>query len=199
LRFDLEGRIMALTTNEIRAGNKIEIEGEPYVIVGNEFVKPGKGRAFNRIRMENMKTGRVVEHTYTSGEKFDEADIEEKPMSYSYKDGTDFVFMDMDPDSYEQITLNNELVGPIEKWLKEEALYHILFFKGAVIKVSPPTFLELVITETSGGIRGDTSGRALKPCIVETGAEVYIPLFINQGDKIKVDTRTGEYVARVND
>jgi len=188
---------MSANTSEIRAGMKVEIEREPYLILGNEFVKPGKGQAFNRIKMKNMITGRVVERTYKSGEKFDIADIEEAAMRFLYKDGEDAVFMD--EKTFDQTTVSKDLIASLNQWLMEEVPYQVVFYKGAVIEILPPTFLEMKITETSPGVRGDTSGRVLKPAVTETGAKIQIPIFIEEGQKIKVDTRTGEYVSRAND
>lgn len=188
---------MSASTSEIRAGMKVEVDREPYTILGNEFVKPGKGQAFNRIKMKNMITGRVVERTYKSGEKFDLADIEEAQMRFLYKDGEDAVFMD--EKTFDQVTINKDLIANLKQWLMEEVPYQVIFYKGSAIEVAPPTFLEMKITETSPGVRGDTSGRVLKPATTETGAQVQVPIFVEEGEKIKVDTRTGEYVSRVND
>lgn len=187
----------SVSTNEIRIGMKVEVENEPYLIIGNEFVKPGKGQAFNRIKMKNMKTGRVVERTYKSGEKIDLADVEEKEMRFLYKESDGAVFMD--ETSFDQITIHNELIGSNLQWLMEEVVFHIVFYKGEPIEIVPPTFMEMVITETAPGIRGDTaSGRVLKPATTETGAKIQVPIFVEEGGKVKVDTRTCEYVSRVN-
>jgi elongation factor P len=176
---------------------KAEMDNEPYLVISNEFVKPGKGQAFNRIKLKNMVTGRVVEKTFKSGENLGIADIEEAEMRFLYRDGSDAVFMD--EKTFDQINVTKELLGSNEQWLKEEALYHVVFYKGAPIEVMPPTFMEFEITETAPGARGDTaSGRVLKPATLETGAKVQVPIFIDQGEKIKVDTRTCEYVSRVN-
>ena len=188
---------MSVSTNEIKVGMKVEVDREPYVIIVNEFVKPGKGQAFNRIKMKNMISGRVVERTYKSGEKLDLADIEEAQMRYLYKDGDAAVFMD--EKTFDQVTIGSEIIGPIQHWLMEEIPYQVVFYKGSVIEVSPPTFLEMKITETSPGVRGDTSGRVLKPATTETGAKIQIPIFIEEGERVRVDTRTGEYASRAND
>ncbi len=188
---------MTASTNEIRVGMKVEVDNEPWLIISNEFVKPGKGNAFNRIKMKNIKSGRVVERTYKSGEKLDLADIEENQMRFLYKEADGAVFMD--EKTYDQVTISNDIIGNIQHWLMEEVLYQVIFYKGEVIEVTPPTFLEMVITETSPGVRGDTSGRVLKPAKTETGATVQVPIFIDEGEKVKVDTRTGEYASRVND
>lgn len=187
----------SITTNDVRTGMKVEVDNEPYLIVSNEFVKPGKGQAFNRIKLKNMVTGRVVEKTYKSGEKIDLADIEETHMRFLYKEAEGSVFMD--ETTFDQITISNQLLGSNQQWLMEEVVYQVVFYKGVVIEVIPPTFMEMLITETSPGIRGDTaSGRVLKPATTETGAKIQVPIFVEEGEKVKVDTRTCEYVSRVN-
>lgn len=187
----------SVSTNEIKIGMKVEVEKEPYLIINNEFVKPGKGQAFNRIKMKNMKSGRVVEKTYKSGEKIDLADIEESAMRFLYKEPDGAVFMD--EKTFDQTTIDNELIGQNGQWLMEEIVYHVIFYKGAPIELVPPTFMEMTIVDTAPGVRGDTaSGRVMKPATTETGAKVQVPIFIEQGEKIKVDTRTCEYVSRVN-
>jgi elongation factor P len=175
---------------------KVEVDKEPYLVIINEFVKPGKGQAFNRIKMKNMATGRVVERTYKSGEKLDLADIEEAEVRFLYKDADGAIFMD--EKTFDQITISKELLGVNEQWLKEEIVYHVVFYKGAPIELVPPTFMELIIVDTAPGVRGDTSGRVLKNAVLETGSKIQVPIFIEQGEKIKVDTRTGEYVSRVS-
>jgi elongation factor P len=185
-----------LSTNEIRGGAKVELEGQPYNVVSNEFVKPGKGQAFNRIKLKNLMTGRVIERTFKSGDKLDEADIIDTNMRLLYREGDGAVFMD--DTTFEQITIHGEHLGSVADWLKEDLVYDIIFYKGAPIAVEAPTFLELLITDTSPGVRGDTaSGRVMKPAVLETGAEVLVPIFVEQGEKIRVDTRTKEYVSRV--
>ena len=186
------------STNEIRGGFKLEVEGQPYNVVSNEFVKPGKGQAFNRIRMKHLLSGRVVEKTYKSGEKLDVADIEEVEMRLLYKEAEGAIFMN--EKSFEQISIPFSNMGDTAQWLLDDNLYTVIFYNGNPINVEAPTFIEMVITETSPGARGDTaSGRVLKPAILESGAKIQIPIFVDQGEKIKVDTRTGEYVSRVND
>lgn len=186
----------SVTTTDLRPGMKVEVEKNPYLVIGNEFVKPGKGQAFNRIKMKNMITGRVVEQTYKSGEKLDIADIEETKMRYLYKEQDGAVFMD--ETTFDQITISNEVIGGNMNWLMEEVIYGVVFYKGNVIELVPPTFMEMVITETSPGVRGDTSGRVLKAATTETGAKIQVPIFVEEGEKIRVDTRTSEYVSRVN-
>lgn len=184
-----------VATNDFRSGMKVEYEKEPYIIVGVEFVKPGKGQAFTRTKLKHLKTGRVVEKTLKSGEKLDLADVEESSMRMLYSEQDGVVFMD--DNTFDQITIPMNIIGDNQVWLMEEQLYDIVFYKGEVVSIAPPTFLELKITETAPGIRGDTaSGRVLKPATVETGAVVQVPIFIEEGERVKIDTRTGEYVSR---
>lgn len=183
------------STSDLRSGYKVEIEGEPYNVVSNEFIKPGKGQPFNRIKLKHLITGRVVEKTFKSGEKVGVADIEESKMRMLYKESDGVVFMD--DQTFEQITLPNSLIEDKSQWLMEEVLYDVMFYKGQPIDVSPPTFMEMTIVETTPGARGDTSGRVLKAATTDSGAVVQVPIFIEEGEKIKVDTRTGEYVSRV--
>lgn len=186
-----------VSTGDVRGGFKVEIEGEPYVVISNEFVKPGKGQPFNRIRVKQLKTGRVTEKTFKSGEKLDLADVEEAKMRMLYKEGDDVIFMD--DNTFDQVNVPLDMLGDNAQWLMEEVVYDVTFYKGQPIDVTPPTFMEMKISETAPGVRGDTaSGRVLKPAIVESGAKVQVPIFIEEGEKIKVDTRTGEYVSRVN-
>lgn len=186
------------STNEIRGGFKVEVEGQPYTIVSNEFVKPGKGQAFNRIKMKHLLTGRVIERTYKSGDKLDLADVAETAMRLLYKEADSVVFMD--EKSFEQIHIPFSSIGDTLQWLLDDHLYTVIFYNGAPVNVEAPTFVEMVITETLPGVRGDTaSGRVMKPATLESGAKVQVPIFVEQGEKIKVDTRTGDYVSRVND
>jgi elongation factor P len=186
-----------VSTNEIRGGFKVELEGQPYIIISNEFVKPGKGQAFNRIKMKHLLTGRVIERTFKSGEKFNVADVTESAMRLLYKETDGVVFMD--EKSFEQIKIPFENLGDTAQWLLDDHLYDVIFYNGVPVNVEPPTFMEMVITETSPGVRGDTaSGRVMKPATLESGAKVQVPIFIEQGEKIKVDTRTSEYVSRVS-
>jgi elongation factor P len=185
-----------VSTNEFKAGLKVEVEGEPYTIIANEFVKPGKGQPFNRVKLKHLLTSRVVEKTFKSGEKLDLADVEEFKMRLLYKEADGIVFMD--DNSFEQITIPLKVVQDNEQWLMEEVLYDIVLYKGLPIGVAPPTFMEMKIVETMPGVRGDTaSGRVLKPATTESGAKIQIPIFVEEGEKVKVDTRTGEYVSRV--
>lgn len=184
-----------VATNDAKPGLKVEVEGEPYTIVNNEFVKPGKGQPFNRIKLKHLKTGRVTEKTFKSGDRIEIADVQDLKMRMLYKEADGVVFMD--DASFEQITIPNVIIEDVLQWLMEEILYTIVIYKGEPIEVVPPTFMEMTVTEAAAGLRGDTSGRVLKAAVTETGAKVQVPLFINEGEKIKVDTRTGEYVSRV--
>jgi elongation factor P len=183
------------STGDVRSGNKVEVEGEPYTVVSNEFIKPGKGQPFNRIKLKHLLTGRVVEKTFKSGEKLDEADVEERKLRLLYKESDGAVFMD--DETFEQLTIHNEVIKDTAQWLMEEVLYSIVFYKGQPIEVIPPTFMEMSIVESAPGLRGDTSGRVLKAATTSSGAVIQVPLFVNEGDNIKVDTRTGEYVSRI--
>ncbi|MBS3904639.1 MAG: elongation factor P [Simkania sp.] len=184
-------------TNEFKAGYKVEIEGEPYTMVNIEFVKPGKGQPFTRTKLKHLKTGRVIERTFKSGERVDIADVEETKMRLLYTE-PDGAAVFMDDASFEQLTISKALIGDNSKWLMEEAVYSITLYKGEPIEVAPPTFMEMKVVETAPGVRGDTaSGRVLKPALTESGAKIQIPIFVEEGETIKVDTRTGEYVSRV--
>lgn len=184
-----------ISTNEFKGGVKIEIEAQPYVIISNEFVKPGKGQAFNRVRLKNLLNGRTIDRTFKSGDKVDLADVVEASMRMLYKSGRDFVFMD--DDTFEQLTIDEERIGQCEQWMKEDLLYSIILYKGETVSIEPPIFMELKVTQTDPGIRGDTAtGRVMKPAELETGAKIQIPIFVEEGEIIKVDTRTSEYVSR---
>ena len=184
-----------VSTNEFRAGLKVEIDGEPYTMVSNEFIKPGKAQPFNRTKLKHLITGRVIERTFKSGERIELADVMESRMRMLYKDAENAIFMD--DSTYEQISVPLKIVGERESYLMEEIIYNIVFYKGQPIEVVPPTFMEMKIVEAAAGLRGDTSGRVLKAAVTETGAKIQVPLFVNEGDTIKIDTRTGEYVSRV--
>lgn len=182
-------------TNEFRSGLKIMIDQDPCVIVENEFVKPGKGQAFNRVRIKNLKTGRVVDKTYKSGESVEAADIIETEMQYLYSDAEFWHFME--PDTYEQHAADAGAVGDAKQWLKEEDLCLVTLWNNAPLIVAPPNFVQLKIVETDPGLRGDTAQGGIKPARLETGAVVKVPLFLEEGEMVKVDTRSGEYVSRV--
>ena len=185
------------STNEFRGGLKIMLDGDPYVIVENEFVKPGKGQAFNRVRVRNLKTGRVVEKTFKSGESVEAADVHDTQMQYLYNDGETWCFMD--PDSYEQLSADAAAMGETVNWIKEQDMCGVTLWNGSPLSVEPPNFVVLQITETDPGLKGDTSGGGGKPATLETGAVVRVPLFVQTGELIKVDTRSGEYVSRAKD
>lgn len=184
-------------TNEFRSGLKIMIDNDPCSIVENEFVKPGKGQAFNRVKIRNLKTGRMLEKTFKSGESVEAADVTDNDMQYLYNDGEFWYFMD--PNSFEQISADKSAVADAEKWLKEQDVCSITVWDGAILSVTPPNFVVLKVAETDPGLRGDTSGGGNKPATLETGAVVKVPLFIDQGELLKIDTRTGEYVSRVKE
>ena len=185
------------STNEFKAGLKIILDGDPYNIVENEFVKPGKGQAFNRVRVRNLKTGRTIEKTFKSNETVEAADVFEKTIQYLYSDGEFWHFMD--PESFEQLQASKAAVSEAEQWMKEEDLCQVILWNGEPLTVMPPNFVELKIVETDPGLKGDTSGSGGKPARLETGATVRVPLFVQEGEVIRVDTRKGEYVGRVKD
>lgn len=184
-----------IDTSEFRNGLKIEIDDHPYEIVEFQHVKPGKGAAFVRTKYKSLITGNVLEKNFRSGEKFARPDIEEKAMQFLYKEGTDYHFMDQK--TFEQTFLPEETLGSAKNFLKENIEVQILFYRGKAIGVTVPNTMELKIVKCDPGVRGDTVSGALKPAELETGFVVQVPLFINEGDVIKVDTRTGEYLTRV--
>ena len=185
------------STNEFKAGLKIILDGDPYNIVENEFVKPGKGQAFNRVRVRNLKTGRTIEKTFKSNETVEAADVFEKTIQYLYSDGEFWHFMD--PETFEQLQAAESAVADAIQWMKEEDLCQVTLWNGEPLTVMPPNFVELAIVETDPGLKGDTSGSGGKPARLETGATVRVPLFVQEGEVIRVDTRKGEYVGRVKD
>lgn len=185
-----------ISTNEFKPGIKLEIDGQPFLIVNNEFVKPGKGQAFNRVKLKNLMTGRLIERTFKSGDKCDVADINESAMRMLYKEADGVVFMD--DNTFEQLKIPLSVIGDTLQWLMEDLNYDILFYNGSPISIEPPTFIEMRIVETAPGDRGNTaSGRVLKPANTESGAQIQVPIFVEEGDVVKIDTRTGEYVSRV--
>jgi elongation factor P len=184
-----------VSTNEFKGGLKVEVDGEPYTIISNEFVKPGKGQPFNRVKLKHIKTGRTIERTFKSGEKLDLADVVEAKMRLLYTDSDNAVFMD--DTTFEQTNVSLQSIGDRKQWLMDEVVYSIIYYKGEPIEVIPPTFMEMKIVETAPGLRGDTSGRVLKAATLDSGATIQVPIFVEEGDKIKIDTRTGEYVSRV--
>jgi elongation factor P len=182
------------TTSELRSGMKVLLEGEPYAIVENEFVKPGKGQAFNRIKVRNLRTGRVIERTWRSGESLEAADVMDTEMQYLYQDGDFYYFMV--PESFEQYTASREAVGEGAQWLKEGVVCIVTLWNNEPLVVTPPAHIELKVVETDPGVRGDTATGGQKPAKLETGAVVRVPLFINEGEVIRIDTRTGDYISR---
>jgi elongation factor P len=182
-------------TSDIKKGLKVEIDGNPYSVVEFQFVKPGKGQAFTRTKLKNLLTGSVLERTFKSGEKLAPADVEERNMQYLYKEGDMFVFMDTT--NYEQIQLAPELIGDDQYFLLEGTAVDVLFVSGRPAGVTPPTFVILKVVETEPGFKGDTTSNVQKPAKMETGLQVSVPLFIEQGETLKIDTRTSAYVERV--
>ena len=181
--------------NGVKSGLKIIVDGDPYVIVGADFIKPGKGQAFTRIRIRNLKNGRTTEKTMKATDSVEGADVVDTNMQYLYTDGEFWHFME--PESFEQHRADKNAMGDAAQWLKGEEECIVTLWNGAPLSVLPPNFVELKIVETDPGLRGDTSGGGGKPAKLETGATVRVPLFVNQDEVIRVDTRTGEYVSRV--
>ena len=184
-----------ISAGEFRNGITIEYDNNVYQIIDFQHVKPGKGAAFVRTKLKNIKNGGVVEKTFRPTEKCHQARIDRKEMQYLYSDGDLFYFMDTE--NFEQIALDANAIGDALKFVKENEMCKVCSHNGNVFSVEPPLFVELVITDTEPGFKGDTATGATKPAIVETGAQVAVPLFVDQGDKIKIDTRTGEYLSRV--
>jgi elongation factor P len=182
------------STNEFRSGLKVMLDGDPCSIIENEFVKPGKGQAFNRVRLRNLKSGRVWERTFKSGESLEAADVMDRTMEYLYSDGEYWHFMD--PDNYEQYQADAAVVGDTSQWLKEQDRCEVTLYNDVPLAVTPANFVELEIVETDPGLKGDTAQGGSKPAKLSTGATVKVPLFLNQGEIVRVDTRTGEYVGR---
>ncbi|MCD2491226.1 elongation factor P [Lacrimispora sp. NSJ-141] len=184
-----------VSAGDFRNGITVEIEGNVFQVIEFQHVKPGKGAAFVRTKLRNIKSGGVVEKTFRPTEKFENAHIDRADMQYLYSDGELYYFMDVN--TYDQIPLSQDMVGDTLKFVKENEMVKVCSHKGQVFSIEPPLFVELEITETEPGFKGDTATGATKPATVETGAVVYVPLFVEQGDKIKIDTRTGEYLSRV--
>lgn len=184
-----------ISAGDFRNGITIEYEGNVYQIVEFQHVKPGKGAAFVRTKLKNIINGGVVEKTFRPTEKCPQARIDRKDMQYLYADGDLYNFMDTE--TYDQVALNSDTVGDALKFVKENEMVKICSYNGNVFAIEPPLFVELEITDTEPGFKGDTATGATKPAIVETGAKVMVPLFVNQGEVIKIDTRTGEYLSRV--
>ncbi|MBQ2671528.1 MAG: elongation factor P [Clostridia bacterium] len=183
-----------LSAGDFRNGSTFELDGNVVSIVEFQHVKPGKGAAFVRAKIKNVMTGAVTERTFNPSDKYQEAFIERKDMQYLYNDGDLYYFMDNE--TFEQIPINSSVLSDNFKFVKENMVCKVLSYKGNVFGVEPPLFVELVITQTDAGFKGDTATNATKPATLETGAEIKVPLFIEEGEKIKIDTRTGEYLER---
>lgn len=184
-------------TSEFKQGLKILIDGEPYAIVENEFVKPGKGQAFNRVKLRNLKTGRALDKTFRSGENVEEADVIESEMQYLYKDGDTWHFMN--PSDFEQHAVSEALMAEAGQWLKGEELCSVTVWNGVPLMVVSPATVQLKITQTDPGVKGDTVTGGSKEAVLESGARVRVPLFVQEGEVIKVDTRTASYLGRVSE
>jgi elongation factor P len=182
------------STSEFKAGMKIMMDSDPCAIIENEFVKPGKGQAFNRVKIRNLKNGRVIERTFKSGESVEAAEVVDLDMQYLYHDGEFFHFMN--PDSFEQYQADESAINDSKLWLKSQDMCVLTLWNDAPISVTPPIFVELTVVDTDPGLKGDTSGGGGKPATMETGAVVRVPLFIQIGELLKIDTRNGEYVSR---
>ncbi len=185
------------STNEFKSGLKVMLDSDPCAIMENEYVKPGKGQAFNRVRMRNLKNGRVIERTFKSGDTLEGADVVDTELQYLYNDGEFWHFMN--PESFEQLASDRTAVGDNAKWLKEQDICIVTLWNGVPLAVTPPQQVTLRVTETDPGVRGDTSGGGGKPATLETGAVVRVPLFVDIDELIRVDTRTGDYIARVKE
>jgi len=184
----------SFSTNDFRAGMKVMLDGDPCSIIDNEFVKPGKGQAFNRVKLRNLATGRVLERTFKSGDSLDGADVVDQDMEYLYTDGEFWHFMN--PTTFEQHAADAAAVGDSIKWLKEQDSCIVTLYNGSPLAVTPPNHVELEIVETDPGIKGDTAQGGTKPATLSTGAVVKVPLFMSIGEVVRVDTRTGEYLGR---
>ncbi len=188
---------MAYSTSEFKPGLKVIVDDDPCTIIENEFVKPGKGQAFNRIKIRNLKTGRVLEKTYKSGDSLEPADVVDLEMQYLYNDGDNWYFMDQN--NFEQFSANQNAVDEAKKWITGEEICFVTLWNDIPLTVTPPNFVFLRIKETDPGVRGDTAQGGSKPATLETGAIVKVPLFVDKGELLKIDTRTGEYVSRAKD
>jgi len=182
------------STNEFKNGLKLMLEGDPCSILENEFVRPGKGQAFSRVKFRNLRTGRVWERSFKSGESLEGADVMETEMEYLYSDGEFWHFME--PNTFEQYQGDATAVGESSKWLKEQDRCEVTLFNGSPLSVAVANFVELEVTETDPGLKGDTAQGGSKPATLQTGAMVRVPLFMNIGDVIRIDTRSGDYVSR---
>lgn len=186
--------VYVISTTDFRKGAKILYKGEPYMVIEYHHVKPGKGGAFVRTKMKNMISGLIHEETFRSGEKFPEPDLEYRTMQYLYADN---LYHFMDQDTFEQVSLSKDQIEEVLSYLKEQTIYTILYFEGSPIAVNPPLFMELKVKETPPGVKGDTAQGGSKPATLETGLVIQVPLFVNEGDTIKVDTRDNKYIERI--
>jgi elongation factor P len=184
-----------LESGDLRKGLKLELDGEPYMIVQFEFVKPGKGQALYKCKLKNLLTGAQFDKTFRSGEKFNEASLEDHEMEYLYFDGESYCFMNTS--TYEQEYMNKDQVGDSKDFLKENTTVTMMFYEGRPIDLTLPNFVELAITQTDPWVKGDTASGDSKPATVETGYNLLVPPFVEEGERIKIDTRTGQYVERV--
>jgi len=182
------------STNQFKNGLKIILDGDPCSITENNVVKPGKGQAFNKVKAKNLRTGRVLERTFKSTESVEAADVDEMNVEYLYSDGESWHFME--PTSFEQYAADEVAVGDAVKWIKGQEVCVMTLWDGAPLTITPPNFVELTVAQTDPGLKGDTAQGATKPATLETGTEVKVPLFVNEGDVLKIDTRNGEYVSR---
>ena len=185
---------MPISAGDFRKGVVFEMDGKPMLVVDFQHVKPGKGAAFVRTKYKNVMTGAIREESFNPTAKFEQATVERKDAEYSYNDGDLYYFMD--PETYDMVPLNRDVLGDAFRFVKENTVCKLVSYKGSVFTVEVPNFMDLEVTETEPGLRGDTATNVTKPAIVETGAEIKVPLFINEGDKIQIDTRTGEYMGR---
>ena len=184
-----------ISTAEFRNGAKVELEGEPFIIVEFQHVKPGKGGAFVRTKLKSLKTGNVMDRTYRSGEKLETPNLDEKNMQFLYATGDEYFFMDNE--TYEQFSLSEKQLGDNKNWLKENMVIKALYHNGMPLGVEVPMFVELKVVKADPGVKGDTASGGTKPATLETGAVVKVPLYLEEGEVIKIDTRTGEYLERV--
>lgn len=184
------------STSDFRKGLKVQLDGEPYLMIEMEFMKPGKGQAVYRAKLRGLVSGRILDRSYRSGESLEAADIDEGNCQYLYQDGTSFHFMD--PESFEQYELSREQVGDVAKWLVEEMMVDVVFWNGSPISITPPPHVEMKVTYTEPGAKGNSTGNVQKPATLQTGAEISVPNFINLDDVVRIDTRTGEYIERVS-
>lgn len=184
-----------IQAGDLRRGMKIEFKGEPYEVIEAQHVKMQQRAPIMRVKIKSLKTGRVIDETFSAGDKIELPQLEEKEMQYLYSQGNEYVFMDME--TYEQVSINEEALGEAKKFIKENMNVHVLYYKGQPITVEPPMFVELRVVETEPPFKGDTASGGTKPAILETGATIKVPFHIVEGDIIKVDTRTGEYVERI--